>query len=310
MRFFDRRAPVILWQGSALHARISGMSLGIRLEDGGNNLFNIVIDQCYERPYLLRCLAGEHTYLVASGLPEAIHQVEVFRRTEACYGPTVFKGLILDPGKRLAPPPGPAPLRIEFYGDSMTVGACNEDGEEDQWNTAATHNNYHSYAAMVARALCAEARIIAVSGIGLTLGYQPFTMAQIWDRLACEPGSEPWDFGQWTPDLVVINLGENDKSMGVDEEFAPAYLGFLRRIREQYPRSHLFCLLGPMSAGHPTSSFRSHVLRAAQVLRGEGDDRIHLHFFEVTCWKHPRVDVHKQMALELVELIQSKLLLA
>ena len=307
MRFSDPRSPVILWQGLAIQACFSGTSLGIRLRDSGNNHFNVVIDRRFDRPTLLRCRPGEHTYPLAAGLADTIHQLEVFRRTETFYGPTVFQGLVLEQGQSLLTPPSPASLRIEFYGDSMTVGACNEDGDEDQWNTAATHNNYRSYAAMTARALRAEARTIAVSGIGLTLGYQSFNMIQIWDRLGGDPASEPWDFACWTPDLVVVNLGENDKSMGVDEEFAPAYLCFLRRIREKYPGAHLFCLLGPMSAGHPDSSFRGHVQRAVHTLQRQGDERIHVHFFEVTCWKHPRVDVHKQMALELVEFIQSKL---
>jgi hypothetical protein len=56
---------------------------------------------------------------------------------------------------------------MEFIGDSITVGACNEDGDADQWENRRTHNAAMSYAALTAEAFSADHRNIAVSGMGV-----------------------------------------------------------------------------------------------------------------------------------------------
>lgn len=72
--------------------------------------------------------------------------------------------------------------------------------------------NLMSYASIMARNLDAEAHIIAQSGIGIMISWVPFTMPDFYDQLSAVGNNESrWGFIRWTPDVVVINLMQNDK---------------------------------------------------------------------------------------------------
>ena len=89
-------------------------------------------------------------------LARELELISIFRRTEGFSGPTRFKGLILDEGKTLADPPERPPLKIEFYGNSITCGMGNEVPDQDEDENNAKRNNYLTYGAITTRNLNAE----------------------------------------------------------------------------------------------------------------------------------------------------------
>ena len=277
-------------------ARFTGTALQLRLESDPDDYFNVWIDGQLS---LLRGDPATDLYPLAAGLPGGAHTVQLFKRTEML-GAVTFKGLSLEDDGRLLEPPAPSLRRIEFYGDSVTVGQSNEDGTADQWPDHSTHNNDRAYGALAARQLNADYACIAVSGIGLTQGYQPHTMEEIWDRYRPEPGSAPWDFAAWPAGVVVVNLGQNDNSTGFGGDFVERYARFLRQLRAQYPPAEIFAVIGPLSI----EPLIGDIARAVQRLKAGGDARVHFHHFSQQTHQHPRADVHQAMAQELVEAIQ------
>ena len=83
-------------------------------------------------------------------------------------------------------------------------------------------NNYLSYAALTARHYSADYHCICKSGIGITVSWFPEIMPEIYDRLDPTDPKSKWDFSFYIPDVVVINLLQNDSwlvNMPDSEEF-------------------------------------------------------------------------------------------
>ena len=72
---------------------------------------------------------------------------------------------------------------------------------------SATHNNARSYAAFTAAAFDANYRNIAVSGMGVSIGWTNVIAQEIWDRVYPEMDSKRANLSDYTPDVVFINLG-------------------------------------------------------------------------------------------------------
>lgn len=208
----DPKAPVLIWQGTEIRARFTGKTIGFRFSGvSGQNFYNVIIDGQIK---LLKLKEAKETYdyLLAETLPEGPHDLILFKRSEAMSGNAAFRGLILEKTAELGPKPEPLPLRIEFYGDSITAGACNEDPGDDQYEDLSTHNNYLSYAAVTARNFNAEYFNIAVSGTGLCYSWNPIMMPEIYDKIYPDSASPKYGFPGKNPEIVIINLGQNDYS--------------------------------------------------------------------------------------------------
>ena len=115
--------PIIYWPGSYIKANFEGQLIMIMLDDQtGQSYYNVFIDNDFNNPRLIDCVAGTHTYLVSASLPDTVHTLLIFRRTEASTGPTKFLGIQINDGKTLHTPPARPEHRILFYGNSITCG--------------------------------------------------------------------------------------------------------------------------------------------------------------------------------------------
>ena len=314
------RGPTLSFAGTSIGGRFSGTSLAIVLDDErGQNFYNVFIDGDEARPIILQADKGLKTYVVANGLAPGEHSFLLFKRTEGAEGSTVFKGLALDDkAELLAPPPRPG-RRIEFFGDSITSGMGNEAPDDGRDDLAKDKNAYMSYASITARALKAEAHITSQSGIGVMISWFPFTMPDFYDQLSAVGNNDSrWDFGSWTPDVVVVNLLQNDSWLiGRDHRLQPepgeaqriaAYRKFVARVRQLYPKAYIVCALGSMDAIRPGSPWPGYVTTAVEQLRKEGDARIDSVFFPYTGYgQHPRVKQHQANAARLTAFIRNKM---
>ncbi|WP_026354261.1 SGNH/GDSL hydrolase family protein [Massilia niastensis] len=318
--FSNPAAPVLTWPGSEIGGAFTGTSLAVKLDDQhGRNFFNVFIDGDTKRPLIIQADKGRKTYLVANGLAPGRHRFLVTKRTEGEEGATVFLGLELDDRAGLAEPPPRPKRRIEFFGDSITSGMGNESPDDGPDHLGKDKNNYRSYAAITARSLEAEAHFTSQSGIGVMVSWFPFTMPEFYDQLNAVGNNESsWDFSRWTPDVVVVNLMQNDKWL-IDRERrlqpAPtegqridAYQAFVKRVRSLYPQAYIVCALGSMDATAPDSRWPGYVKAAVERMRKEGDARIDHVFFDYTSYgPHPRVKHHEANAARLTAFIRKKM---
>lgn len=301
----EQRKLRVIWPGTTIKGRFTGSSLTVQMEDSGRTDYQVIIDGDLRNSRLLDTAAGFHVYPLAQNLSPGEHSFEVFRRTESFSGVTQINGFFVESGQGLLPWNQPSGLRVDFYGDSQTVGACNECGAVEQWDDLRPHNHLLSYAALTSRMLSAESQMIAVSGIGLTLGFQPYTMPEIWSREAPDPSAALYEKDGREPQLIFVNLGQNDWAKGVRDSFAPAYEKFLSGLRRRHPQAWIVCLLGAMDSAHSERSpFPRYMTEAVQKQR---DPKMLTYIFKTRTWEHPRVPEHLAMAQELVKFVQEKI---
>lgn len=318
--FSDKKAPQLSWPGTSIKANFSGTSLAVRLDDEfGKNYFNIIVDGNDVHPFVLEAKAGDNTYLISTALKPGNHQLEIYKRTEGEEGRTIFRGVLLDDdGKLLAQPARPK-HRLEIYGDSITSGMGNEGADNGRDDLLSEKNNYFAYGAITARNLNAELHTISQSGIGIMVSWFPFVMPQFYDQLSAVGNNDSqWDFSQWTPEVVVINLLQNDSwlidrekrldPLPSDEQRIQAYIKFVRSIRAKYPEAQIICALGSMDAT-ATPKWPGYISAAVEQMKERyQDDKLDTIFFDYTGYgQHPRIAQHQANAEKLTAFIKQRM---
>jgi lysophospholipase L1-like esterase len=312
----DTRVPNtrgLSWSGTELRARFSGTQLGLRmLSEHGINYFDVEVDGRSHRLVVQGDAPRE--WRLREALPAGEHELRVVKRTEGLMAEARLLGLHLGIEGELLSPPPPRSLRLEFYGDSITAGACNGDMGADQYDDLSTHDGTHAYGALTARRLGADYVGIAVSGIGITRTWGDLLMAEIWDRVAPHANAPLAPTGAREPDVVLVNLGQNDHGFPAAhgepfaQDFAPRYLDFVRRLRHRYPHARLVLLIGGMTAWREEPKLLPAIHAAAQTLHDEGDGLVWTYAFDASAYAHPRIDVHQQMSEELVAFLKDRVL--
>jgi lysophospholipase L1-like esterase len=301
----DPSAPVVIWQGSRICIDFTGAQLAFRF-DGltGQSFFDVHVDDAQA----VLTVPAEANQRIACPLPltGGSHRLVLFKRSEASAGTARFRGIELANTADVAAPAAPADrLAMEFIGDSITVGACNEDGPADQWADRRTHNNALSYGAMTAAAFGADYRNIAVSGMGVVIGWVPVRASEVWDRVYPDSKSPRADLTSWNPDVVFVNLGENDdsfthaKGLPFPATFSAEYVALGRAIGRAHPAASIVILRGGMFGGAQSPALRQ-AWEAAVAELERTDPRITHFVFQHWSSNHPRVADDRAMADELI----------
>ena len=300
----DPAQPVVIWSGSRISLDFAGDRLALAFGAVVDQcVFNVTVDGATEIADLRNGAAAR--YVWPQPLSAGRHHLEIFKRSEAAKGHAAFRGAELAAGAQAWAPPAPAyRLKIEFFGDSITAGACNEDGEKDQWDDFRTHNHALSYGYLTSQALSADHRAMAVSGMGIRIGYVDVLAGQAWDKLYPRANSPRADLAAWQPDVAFVNFGENDDSFthGHQLPFPPdwvaGYVALVRSIRTAYPHAQIVLLRGGMSGG--AKSERLIPAWESAVHEVEATDPHVAHFvFTHYSALHPRVADDRAMAAEL-----------
>ena len=207
-----------------------------------------------------------------------------------------------------------------FFGDSISSGMGDESPADGPDHLVKDKNSFMSYASITARALDAELHLISQSGIGIMISWFPFTMPDFYDQLSAVGNNDTvWDFKQWTPDVVVVNLFQNDSwlidrdkrlsPVPDDAERVRAYRRFVESVRAKYPKAYIVCALGSMDAVKPGSKWPGYVRTAVdQMLEADKSARIDTIVLPYTGFNgHPRIPQHKANAALLTALIRQKM---
>ena len=306
------------WPGSSIRINFEGASIAVLLQDeSGDNYYNVILDN--DSIFILRPQTIKQYQVLASNLSKGPHTIEIFRRTEWNNGLTNFYGFKINTNAKLLAKSPPKKRKIEFYGDSITAGFAVEDTSGKDLYDSIYTNNYASYAAITARHFEADYKCICKSGIGITVSWDPLIMPELYNRLIPTDSTSKWDFSLYRPDVVVVNLFQNDswlvnipehpefiKRFGdekPDEAFIiSAYQEFIAGLRTHYPAANIICTLGSMDATKDGSLWPGYVHKAVASLK---DENIYTHFmpYEESS-AHPNVQQQKNMANSLIEFIE------
>jgi Carbohydrate esterase 2 N-terminal/GDSL-like Lipase/Acylhydrolase family len=309
------------WSGNSITINFKGTGVKALLRDqSGINYFKVIVDGQVLPD--IQIDSAKRLYTLVSGLPEGVHQLELFKRTEWVFGKTWLYQLELDANTIIAKAPATKKRKIEFYGNSITCGYAVLDTTGKDRGTAPFEDNYLGYAAITARHFNAEYNCIARSGIGILISWFPQIMSEMYDRLNGVDSTSTWDFSQYKPDVVVINLFQNDSWLVVQHQYpefkhrfdttAPkaaqiiaAYQSFVKSIRSRYPKTQIICALGSMDATKEGSAWPGYISKAVENL---GDKKITTHFFPYKNTPgHPSKAEQQIMADDLINYIETNI---
>ena len=214
------------------------------------------------------------------------HRIRIDVVSESQAGATGLGGLFAPTGTTPLAAPRAAARRIEFVGDSHTVGYGNTSTSRDcteaqVWETTDTSQGI---AGRLAKRYGADTRVNAISGRGIVRNYGGFaapTVPQAYPY-ALFDGTTPADDANWHPQVIVIALGTNDFSTALkpDERWADRaalhtdyearYVAFVQGLRRRDPGAFFVLWATDLADGEIVRE----VQQVATKLRGTGETRL------------------------------------
>lgn len=311
--FDNPERPRFTFPGTQINACFTGTSLKLWVKPK-SGYFMAQIDQA--APFKVAVM-GERDSVVtlATALPQGSHQLRLMYVVEGYELKPDFRGLILDEGARLLPPPALPQRTIEFIGNSITCGYGNESVMAPDPFEYETENHYLTYAQLTCRALDAYAHVVARSGIGVYRSYggpkegtPDNVMTTEYEYTNLYDHSERWDFNRFQPQLVCINLGTNDLSTNNYDTtlLKAAYQRFLKQVRSHNPKAKIVFLCGSMLNGKELDIARNILNEVTEEAHKKGDKEVYRFDFTPqrgdlgfgASW-HPSLKQHEKMAAEL-----------
>lgn len=314
---FKGDAAELMWSGSSVSVKFTGSGISAQIKEADTaNYYNVIIDN--DSIYKIRFDTTKRTYKLAANLLQGKHTVKLFKRTEWVKGKTSFYGFELEAKTKLLKPSKPPKRKIEFYGNSITCGFAVEDSVKDT-NLGYYENNYVAYPAITARHFNAQYHCIAKSGIGIMISWAHQIMPEMYDLLDPTDSLSKWDFAKYRPNVVVINLLQNDSYLitkpdnpqfkyrfGLqppdEDHIISSYANFVKSIRTKYSKAYIICMLGSMDVTKKGSAWPGYVKKAVASLQ---DKRILTYFapFKATPG-HPKVGEQQELAQGLMKFIE------
>lgn len=270
---------------------------------GGTNLgyLNVYVDDVLTKTVTLG--ATKQSVVLATGLTDESHTVRVVKRTNGRSSSAGVSRIWLEEGGHVHQPDAPSSRKMQFVGDSITVGyGSMGDGTETDWSTA-TEDGTITYAALTAEYFNAENHTIAVSGRGIVknVGGDTNDYAPAMYEYTDWRNHSQWDHSNYVPDVIVINYGTNDNSAGVTAaDFKAGCKAFVQQVRADNPTSIIIYAYGFM--GNP---YATQVSEVVSELKAAGDDKVHyLALTPITadekCLGHPNAAAHADRAQTLI----------
>ena len=178
-----------------------------------------------------------------------LHSYRLIKVSENNPGEVCLNDIVLDASGSFGPKPKQSGRRIEFIGDSYTVGFGNEGSSSDPAELEFEKTDASkSYAFVLSESLKADFQVNAVSGRGLVRNYG--NIAPGWNLVklynytvpgvaATSTDTAKWNLEWFNPQVIVIFVGINDfqgePPFADKKVFKGAYARFLDKLREAHP---------------------------------------------------------------------------
>ena len=337
-------APVFIFPSTFLSFSFFGRRAVLTVENRRlywDNYAGAIVDGV-QKKYYLQPEGGTEIVLVEDEPgQEREHTVLFFKRQDACHEMKLCSLMLSDESRLTGEIAGMIPseypadnrlpgvlkrqrMKIEVYGDSVSAGEVSEAVScavmSDPRHQGEYSNSWYSFVWIAARMLQARLHNISQGGIPLMSGsgyVEPDYpgMEDIWDKLRYRPELgevKAWDFQRYTPDIVIVAVGQNDSfprdfmREEPDGEMAALwknrYREFVKKLRKKYPEA-VILLMTTVMEHHKNWD------RAIGEVCGMLDDERVKHF----CFRengsktpgHIRVPEAEEMAGELADYIRN-----
>ncbi|MBQ5317960.1 MAG: electron transporter RnfD [Oscillospiraceae bacterium] len=271
------------------------------------------------------------TLTVAENLADGVHDVIIYKR-HAGNQYLFIKDFETD-GEFIVPDALPE-RKIEVYGDSVCAGEvieaydyvaqCDPEGHDSKFD-----NVWNSFVMQTARNIDAQIHNICQGGIALfdKTGYfhmpDCIGLESTYDKTCYFPeGGDitTWDFSRYTPDIVIIAIGQNDQHNAVTDQndrnisdpvyrnqWKTAYIKMVRDLDKHYGGAKF--VLTTTILMHDVD-WDNAIEEIKDELNGMGIKTYHNMFSRngAATPGHPRLSEHNEMAEELTEFIKKNVL--
>lgn len=290
------------FEGTSIYAEIEGESYWVIEIDG------------HEHSSILTGV--KQKYALAENLPTGKHQVTLSKKSETPTTEITLFSLSTNKEGVFTKPRRRPNRRIEFIGDSFTVGYGNEAKNAMDGDVFEKTNATKSFAYLLGKSLLADIQINAFSGRGLVQNYANHTPE--WSALKLyeytipgiaekQPNAPLWDYNSWHPHVIVIFLGINDYQGDFSHTkpavFDSVYSAFLDQLRSKHPGVKFLLLSTKVWPGDDLTP-RIEAIVQAQKRKGFKDIECHLMTSENTALDgHPSEYSHQNMANQIRPII-------
>lgn len=258
-------------------------------------------------------LTSFNKQVLAQSLPFGEHTIKVIKVTESTGTPVAMKDITIyssEPKEpQLLQAPAASKRKILFFGDSITAGYGNLGKPDNKNFYTYEQDGTQTYAALAADSFSADAHFVCISGRGV---YQSLdgsfdNVIPSYINTAVPSLNLAWDSSDFTPDLIVVNLGTNDAWMSVTaDKFTEAARKFLINLRETYPDSKILWCFGMMG-----NYYDGHLSKLIEEFNTEYGNAYFLVLETVSVFSeeeggangHPNVLAHQKRAISLREKI-------
>lgn len=316
---FTDSCAEIYWTGSNIDVNVKDAKTvrALLADENGDSYYAVILDNDSAGAVKIRIDRKKQFYTLAKNLSGGPHHLRLFKVSNTDYYTTRFYGFEIDADATVAPATAKPKRKIEFFGNSITCGHGAEDGSNNSGKPE-FFNNYRAYGAITARHFNSQYHCTAKSGIGITVSWFKEVMPDIYDRLNPKDPASKWDFAKYQPDIVVVNLFQNDSwlvnrpdhpqfkarfdtTKPTEAFLIDAYKKFIQALRHKYPNARIICCLGNMDATMEGSKWPGYIESAVSGLR---DKKVVAHFFPYKKTPgHPVIKEQAAMAADLIAFI-------
>ncbi len=326
-RLFHAGAQAILrFKGTKLNVTINNFCVW-----GSLNLGVVIDGEMKGIPLSHDNNCKDVTITVAENLSDDVHNVIIYKR-HAGNQHLFIKSFETD-GKFMTPDALPE-RKIEVYGDSVCAGDVIEAYDyvaksDPEGHDSKFDNVWNSFVMQTARNIDAQVHNICQGGIALFNGTGYFHMPDFiglestYDKTCYFPeGGDitTWDFSKYTPDIVIIAIGQNDQHNGETDqndrnisdpvyrnEWETAYIKMVRDLDKHYGGAKF--VLTTTILMHD-ADWDNAIEEIKDELNGMGIKAYHNMFSRngAATPGHPRLSEHTEMAEELTRFIKENVL--
>ena len=236
---------------------------------------------------------------LATGLSAAKHKIALYKTSEAAGGLVDLISLKVNSNSQINKPT--KDYKFEILGDSITCG--NQISATDE-------NGYLAYATQLSKSYNADYNVISVSGRGLKVGYNSEEgWAAKWDNQIKDlwtmksyfrdKGVAKWDHSSYIPDVVIVNLGNNDLGDWIMQnapmtitQFTDEVKSFSGKLRSAYPNAKIIWCYGAFVNRKYESEYRS----AVESLNDENIQFVYFDQMGGGADGHPNANQHQTIA--------------
>lgn len=276
---------------------------------------------------------AEAEYTLCSGLEYGYHTVKLLKRSEASDSDTAVASINTD--GYFATAPAPKPFQIQYIAASSSTGYGNLGNLSTNKSTA-NSNGLLAYAYLTSYLLDSDTSIFAASGWGVSRGYntggsvsETQNIPNAFEYFAIDGSNTvftaagKWDFTDYIPDVVVINLGTNDFNASnytslptsaqseIEETYYFDYIDFIILLNNMYPNAKIIIAYGLMGEESKLGGITLDIIDAANDTIGT--TMVYPFLMEAAgsnsnpygCNYHPNVQTSMNVAEDLAEFIHT-----